>query len=65
MLSVTVVGWIERCYTAKLVWREQRTCFCEWGVFFILVRGGRESYQEKQMLSGFVSVHVYPFVECV
>lgn len=44
LLSVTVVCWIERCYTAELVWREQRTCFCEWGGFFLLIRGRRELY---------------------
>lgn len=55
-MSVTVVGWIERCYTAKRVSREQRTCFCEWGGAFLLIRDRRESYQQKQMLFGFVRV---------
>lgn len=35
LLSVTIEGWFESCYAAKLVWREQRTCFCEWGGFLI------------------------------
>lgn len=42
--------------TQPNVSREQRTCFCEWGGAFLLIRSRRESYQQKQMLSGFVRV---------
>lgn len=36
-----------------------KNLFCEWCVFFLLIRGERELYQQKQILSGFVMVCVY------
>ena len=36
-----------------------KNLFCEWGGFFILIKGGGELYQQKQMLSGFVRVCVH------